>query len=116
MQFMKEAKMRKALTAAMAAITLGGALCATATSVDARPFVGGRGFNGGHFRGGGAVVAGVAGLAIGAALASPYYGGYYGPAYYGPGYYGGPYTCVTTRWVWNPYYGRNVPVRQPYAC
>jgi hypothetical protein len=116
MQFMKEAKMRKALTAAMAAITLGGALCATATSADARPFAGGysHGYYGGHYRGGSAVIAGVAGLAIGAALASnhgPYYGGYYGP-----GYYNGPYTCVTTRWVWDPYYGRTVPVRQPYAC
>ena len=111
--------MRKALTAAMAAITLGGAICATATSADARPFHDSH-FRGG--RGGAAVAAGVVGLALGAAIASdhgPYYRGGYGyygrPAYaygYGPGYG----TCVTTRWVWDPYYGRRVPVSQPYAC
>ena len=106
--------MRKALTAAMAAITLGGAICATATSADARPFRDGH-FRGG--RGGAAVAAGVVGLALGAAIASdhgPYYRGYYGPGYaYGYGPYG---TCVTTRWVWDPYYGRRVPVREPYPC
>lgn len=114
----KEAKMKKILTAAIAAITLGGAVCATATTADARPYAGH--YYGGHYRGGngGAIVAGVAGLAIGAALASNYphyYGGgpYYGPAYYGPAYYG---TCYTTRWAWDPYMGRRVPVQQPYAC
>jgi hypothetical protein len=120
---LKEANMRKALTAAMAAITLGGAVCATATAADARPFHGG--FHGGFHhggRGGAAVAAGVVGLALGAAIASNH-----GP-YYGGGYYGGPYaygygydypyyrTCVTTRWVWDPYVGHRVPVRQPYAC
>ncbi|WP_293370651.1 hypothetical protein [Phenylobacterium sp.] len=108
--------MNKILTAAIAAITLGGAVSATATAADARPY-GGHGNYGGHYgRGyGGAALAGVAGLAIGAAIAGPhYYGGpYYGPAYYGPGYYG---TCYTTRWAWDPYAGRRVPVQQPYAC
>ena len=116
--------MRKALTAAMAAITLGGAICATATAADARPFAGhySHGYYGGHYRGGGsAVVAGVAGSGDQRSPRvnhGPYYGGYGyygGPAYaygYGPGYA----TCVTTRWVWDPYYGRTVPVRQPYAC
>jgi hypothetical protein len=113
----KEAKMNKILTAAIAAITLGGAVSATATAADARPFD--NHFHGGGFhRGnGGAIVAGVAGLAIGAAIAGPhYYGGgpyYGGPAYYGAGYYG---TCYTTRWAWDPYSGRRVPVQQPYAC
>jgi len=108
--------MRKTLTAALAALTLGSAISATAvTGAEARPdghrFYGHRGF--GY---GGAALAGVAGLAIGAAIADRgYYG--YGP-YYGPGYYyGGPYnTCVTTRWVWDPYSGYRVPVRTPYAC
>ncbi len=106
--------MRKTLTAALAALTLGGAISATAvTGAEARPndhhYYGHRG------NGGAALAAGVAGLAIGAAIASdhgPYYRGYYAPGYY----YGGPYTCVTTRWVWDPYYGRRVPVREPYAC
>jgi hypothetical protein len=120
----KEAKMNKLLTAAIAAITLGGAVNATATAADARPY-GGHGYYGGHYghdRGyGGAALAGIAGLAIGAAIASDhphyyrgYYGGpYYGDAYYGPGYYG---TCYTTRWTWDPYIGRRVPVREAYAC
>jgi len=108
--------MRKTLTAALAALTLGGAISATAvTGAEARPFHGHFGHGG---RGGGALVAGVAGLAIGAAIAGdrPYYG-YYGPGpyAYGPGpYYGG--TCFTTRWVWDPYAGRRIPERVPFAC
>lgn len=117
--------MRKTLTAALAALTLGGAISATAVSgADARPYYHGGYYHGGYRGGNGAaVVAGVAGLAIGAALASnhgPYYHGYYGPGYaygpyYGPAYYG-PATCVTTRWVWDPYLGRNIAQRVPYAC
>ena len=127
--------MRKALTAALAALTLGGAVSATAvSSAEARPYYGH--YDGGHYyghRGGngaGLAVAGIAGLALGAALASDhphYYRSYYGPgpyaygpyAYgpgpyaYGPGYYG---TCYTTRWVWDPYVGHRVPVREAYAC
>ena len=114
--------MRKALTAALAALTLGGAVAATATTAaEARPYYGGHYYGHGHYNNGaGLAVAGIAGLAIGAAIASDhprYYGGpgYYapGPYAYGPGYYG---TCYTTRWVWDPYYGRRVPVSQPYAC
>jgi hypothetical protein len=118
----KEAKMNKILTAAIAAITLGGAVSATATAADARPYAGH--YYGGHYGGrgnGAAIVAGVAGLAIGAAIASDHprygygYGGgpYYAPAYYAGGYYG---TCYTTRWAWDPYMGRRVPVREAYAC
>lgn len=112
--------MRKALTAALAALTLAGAVSATAvTSADARPYYHG-GYSYGRGNGGAAVVAGVAGLAIGAALASNHGHYYYGgPAYYyGPPapYYVGPATCYTTRWVWDPYLGRNVPQSIPYAC
>jgi hypothetical protein len=116
---LKEANMRKALTAALAALTLGGAVCATAVPAQAQRFRGD--FHHHGDRGGAAVAAGVLGLALGAAIASDH------RSYYGPGYYyGGPYaygydypyyrTCVTTRWVWDPYIGRRVPVRQPYAC
>ena len=117
--------MRKALTAARAALTLGGAVSATAvTGAEARPYYHGGGYYHGGYRGNGgaAVVAGVAGLALGAALASNhghYYGGYAGPGYYyGPPapYYYGPATCYTTRWVWDPYIGRNVAQSIPYAC
>ncbi len=115
--------MRKTLTAALAALTLGGAISATAvTGAEARPgyYHGGYYHHGGG-RGGVALAAGVAGLAIGAALASDhgYYRGYYGPSYYygppGPYYYG-PATCYATRWVWDPYVGHRVPVREAYAC
>ena len=117
--------MRKALTAAMAAITLGGAVCATAAPAEAQYYRGGYGgYHHHRDNGGAAVAAGVLGLALGAATASDhgyrhsYYDrGYYygGPVYYdyGPSYYR---TCVTTRWVWDPYIGRRVPVRESYAC
>jgi hypothetical protein len=119
--------MRKALTAAMAEITLGGAVCATAAPAEARPHggdYGGHGYYGGyrhHGDGGAAIAAGVVGLALGAALASDHgyhhrgYGYYGAPAYYdyGPSYYR---TCETTRWVWDPYIGRRVPIREAYAC
>jgi hypothetical protein len=114
--------MRKALTAALAALTLGGAISATTvTSAEARPYYGGH-YHGHRGNGAGLAVAGIAGLALGAALASDhphYYRGYYGPGpyaygpYYGPAYYG---TCYTTRWTWDPYIGRRVPVREAYAC
>ena len=119
--------MRKALTAALAAITLGGAVCATAAPADARPHGGyyHGGYYGGHYRhdnGGAAVAAGVVGLALGAALASNSHGyydrGYYAPGYYAPSYYGGYgyRMCESTRWVWDPYIGRRVPVTSRYAC
>lgn len=117
--------MRKVLTAALAAITLGGAICATAAPAEARPH-GGHYYHGGHYRhgnAGAAVAAGVVGLALGAALASnghSYYDrGYYDRGYYAPGYYGPGYgyrTCESTRWVWDPYIGRRVPVTSRYAC
>jgi opacity protein-like surface antigen len=139
-----EEVMRKVLTAALAALTLGGAMAATAVPAQAAPHGGwgGHGYHGGGYHGGGwgghgyrggwghrggyagpAIVAGVAGLALGAALADrPYYGRGYGyngygyegyPAYgygYAPGY------CQADRWVWDPYAGRNVLVRQGYPC
>jgi hypothetical protein len=127
--------MRKVLTAALAAITLGGAVCATAAPAEARDhdhYYGGR-YYGGHRHNdaGAAVAAGVLGLALGAALAGDHgysergYNdrGYYGRGYYDREYYPGDYygyggyrTCETTRWVWDPYIGRRVPVVSRYAC
>lgn len=120
--------MRKVLTAALAAITLGGAVCATAAPAEARDhYYGGGRYYGGHRHNdaGAAVAAGVLGLALGAAIASDhgysnrgYYDrGYYDRGYY-PGYYGygGYRTCETTRWAWDPYIGRRVPVVSRYAC
>jgi hypothetical protein len=120
--------MRKAFTAAIAALTFGAtALTATAPAV-AAPHAGfhGGGFHGG-FRGrgfhGGPFFAGVAGLAIGAALADPYFYGpgpyYYGP--YGPGpYYYGPGPgygfCYSRARVWDPEIGRYVFERARVPC
>jgi hypothetical protein len=102
--------MRKILTAAAVALTMAGSLAATTTPVQAQARHGGGfrggggGFRGGGFRrgrgwrGGGwgwGVGAGLAGFALGSALASPYY---YGPGYYD--YYG----CASR--VWDPYWGR----------
>jgi hypothetical protein len=133
----KEAMMRKVLTAALAAITLGGAVCATAAPAQARDhdrYYGGRYYGGGHRHNdaGVAVAAGVLGLALGAAIAGDrgdYDRGYYGRGYYDRGYgyydrgyspgyygYGGYRTCETTRWVWDPYIGRRVPMVSRYAC
>lgn len=111
--------MRKFITAGLTALTLAGGL--GAASANAQEWRGGHRHDGS----GAAVAAGIAGLAIGAALASDHdrsYGydrhydrGYYRDGYdYGPparayGYYGGrgyydrP-RCVT-RTVWDPYWG-----------
>lgn len=108
----------------MKKIGLGVALGATAMTMvaapaDAQRYRGGyHGYRGGY--GGGAVVAGIAGLAVGAALASNHGGyyrggyGYYGDPYY-RGYYREPYYrgyggCFVER-RWDPYYGRPVHVR-----
>lgn len=119
--------MRKILTGAMAALTLGGGIAATAVPAQAEGWRGGGGHHdGGGWRGGGAgpaIFAGVAGLAIGAALADSHrgYGYGYGPAYYG--YYDGPYdydygyrTCFGRTRVWDPYVGAYVIQRTRYAC
>ena len=82
---------------------------------------GGRGYYGGRGYGGGALLgAGIAGLAVGAALSGPHYGYGYGPRYgygYTPGYYGYGYgTCAVRRSVWDPYYGGYVVRRVPVPC
>ncbi len=84
--------MKKILTGALAALTVGGVVLGGASTASAREWHGGGG------NAGAAVAAGIAGLAIGAALASSnhgYYGSSYAPAYgyygrsYAPAYYGG---------------------------
>lgn len=130
--------MRKFLTAAVAALTLGGAMVVTTAPAEARPH-GWGGYGGGYggyryydhhgSNAGVAVAAGIAGLAVGAALASPrpYYNGYYGGDYYGRGYaypssgyyyYPAPAyrVCSGGHWVWDPYAGRDIWVRDRYYC
>lgn len=108
--------MRKILTAALAALTIGGAAVATTTPASAAPYGGYHGGYGhGYGRGVGpgvAIGAGLLGLAVGASLAQPHYA--YGPGYYaGPGYYGYPGEC-RAHYRWDPYAGRYVPIERCY--
>ena len=103
--------MKKLLTGGLAALTLGGAVVAGAAPASAHGWGAGP-----------AVAAGIAGLAVGAAIASgphAYYappGYYYGPP---PGYYVGPayYTYwhgCRVHWRWDHHWGRYVRVRACY--
>ena len=103
--------MNKILTGALAAATLGGVVLGGASTASAREWHGGNG--------GAAVAAGIAGLAIGAALASNnhgYYGGYYAPApAYGYGYgYGYGYRHCRLESRWNYRWGGYERVRVCY--
>lgn len=137
--------MRKILASALAAVTFGGALAATAGPAQAEHYYYGHRHHDGSDRAAVAVAAGIAGLALGAALSSrgsdrddryydrPYRGSYYyrnGYAYDGydrGGYYNRPYAyddgysyrpnvCVTRDRVWDPYIGRPVYIERRYAC
>jgi hypothetical protein len=129
--------MRKFIASALAALTFGGAVMATAApaQADSRHH---RSYYRHHHSGGNtaatAAIAGIAGLAIGAALAdgngrsrsSSYYSrGYYDNGYrYDPrydGYYGdyydrGPRICISRERVWDPYIGRRVSIERRYRC
>ncbi len=101
--------MKKIITGAMAALTLGsGAIAGPASA---------RGWH--HDNDAGVAIAGgLVGLALGAAIASSshphYYGGYYdGGYYYGPAYGG---VCVGRRTVWDPYWGGYRVRTFRYAC
>lgn len=124
--------MRKPFAAGMAALTFAGAVATAAlpTAAAADPhYRGGYGYGYDHHRShrgndaaGAAIVAGIAGLALGAALSNNHssYGyydrGYYGRGYYDDSYYARPRICSTERWVWDPYIGRRVPIRERYYC
>jgi hypothetical protein len=104
--------MKKIITGALAALTLGGVVLGGASEASAR----------GWGWGPGAAIAGITGLAVGAAIASdhPYYSPapvYYGgppPAYYdGPVYYG-YYGHCRAEWRWSPRWGHYERVRACY--
>jgi hypothetical protein len=125
--------MRKFMTSALAAVTFAGAVAATATPAAADHYR--RTYYRSH-RGSdaaaAAIVAGVAGLAIGSALSSNggsrtyYRERYYDRPYYGRSYYGGSYyydddyyrprICISRERVWDPYIGRRVVIQREYHC
>ena len=112
--------MNTKMKAGVAALLAVGSIAASAAPANAYGYYGhggwgGRGYYGGRGYGGGALLgAGIAGLALGAALSGPHYGyGYgYGPRYYGYGYG----ACAVRRSVWDPYYGGYVVRRVPVPC
>lgn len=125
--------MRKVLTTALAAVTAAGAVLATAAPAQADRYRHHRHNNDGD-EVAAAILGGVAGLALGAALSSKgdrrdrgYYSGYsYDPRYdsYRGGYYRDSYrapryayrTCITRDRVYDPYIGRRVTIERRYAC
>jgi len=122
--------MKKVIASALAAVTFGGAVVASAAPAAAQPYR--HYYGGGHYyrHGGGdaagaAAIAGIAGLAIGAAIAGNNHShSYYRNSYYdgGYGYYGRPYgyyaprTCISQERVWDPYIGHHVYVERRYPC
>ncbi|TAJ74789.1 MAG: hypothetical protein EPO51_01650 [Phenylobacterium sp.] len=134
--------MRKALTTTLAAVTAVGAVLATAAPAEAQRY---RYYDRHHHHGGGgdataaAIIGGVAGLALGAAIAGNNDGrrdrGYYSSGYaydprydsYRGGYYRDSYyreyrpryayrTCISRDRVYDPYIGRRVTIERRYAC
>ena len=133
--------MSKTLASAMAAVTLVGAICATALPAQARDHDHGYGYGYGHDHDGGygdrgyendhdrrgrdnsgvAIAAGVLGLALGAALLSNGHRTYSSNSYYDRGDYDRydepTYrVCEASRWIWDPYIGERVLIRSRYAC
>jgi hypothetical protein len=107
--------MRKLIAAGLAALTVAGGL--SAAPAQAQYHRDWDDYHRHHDNSGAAVAAGIAGLALGAALADNGRGRYaegyyYGPPayaydyYYGPNYYGQRH--CSTREVWDPYIGRYV--------
>ena len=136
--------MKKLLTATIAAVMAAGAIAASAGSAQAEPYRYHRDRNNNNDAAAAAIVGGVLGLALGAAIAGSnkdrgyynngYSSGYYNNSYYGGGsryydnrYYGGRYaqpyayghaprTCVSRDRVYDPYIGRRVTIERRYAC
>lgn len=127
--------MNKFLTKAAMGLTLGATALTAAAPAEAQRY---RGYYGRHHDGSGVAVAGIAGLAIGAALASSANDRYYRDSYYrdrgyaydyddryyrqrgyypNDGYYAYRYRdrrdCRVER-RWDPYWGRNVRVQVCY--
>ncbi len=101
--------MKKILTGALAALTIGGALAASTVPASAEPW---RGHDHGwHGRGWGYGAAGLVGLATGVAIANSYDRPYYAPP---PYYYGPPVPRCRVEMRWNPGWGGYDRVRVCY--
>lgn len=130
--------MRKIITSALAAVTAAGAVLATAAPAQADRYRHHRNRNNDDAVAA-AVIGGVAGLALGAALSNGDRRrdrGYYDRRYYDNGYRydprydsyrgGRPYayyggrdryrTCISRDRVYDPYIGRRVTIERRYAC
>jgi hypothetical protein len=136
--------MRKVLTTAIAAVTAAGAVLATAAPAEAQRYRHHRHHGGNDDEVAAAIIGGVAGLALGAAIAGngsnrsrgyyyddrdsydprydSYRGGYYRDGYYRDGYYRerprryAYRTCISRDRVYDPYIGRRVTIERRYAC
>jgi hypothetical protein len=136
--------MRKILASTLAAVTAVGAVLATAAPAQAERDRYSRHHHDNDDEVAAAVLGGVAGLALGAALSSGsrsryydngyyrsspyrsgyydrrYYGGYYDRGYYPRSYaydyYDRPRVCISRDRVWDPYIGRRVVIERRYAC
>jgi hypothetical protein len=137
--------MRKFVAPALAALMVGGPVLALASPAEADGYRRGRHHHR-YYKNDNdvavAAIAGIAGLALGAALAdgsrrsgyysrsygyqngyayNPYHdsysGGYYRRGYYGDhGYRYRERTCITRERVWDPYIGRHVRIERRYPC
>lgn len=111
--------MTKMITKVGLGITLAATALTAAAPADAQRWRGR--YNRGGDVAGAALVGGIVGLGVGAAIASnrgPYYGGGYYPGYYGPAYYGPRVVYaprVYRRAYWGPrgYYARPYRYRGP---
>ncbi|TPG39174.1 hypothetical protein EAH79_14940 [Sphingomonas koreensis] len=114
------------LKKAVLGVTLGAATMAmtTAPAQAQRYRHYGHGYHRGGNTAGAAILGGIVGLGVGAAIASDHRGRYYDngyyapppppPGYYGQGYYGGGYAYRPRCFMqnrWDPYYGQYVPVQ-----
>ena len=115
--FLKKAAVGIGLGVAAVAMT-----AAPAQARHYRGYHGYHGYHGGYYHhgdaAGAAILGGIVGLGVGAAIADRgdrgYYDGYYAPPPPPPGYYGYRYDyqpACWTQWRWDPYWHRNVPVR-----
>lgn len=131
--------MRNLISSTLAAVTFAGAITATATPAFADSYHHRRHKNNNDDVAAAAIFAGVAGLAIGAAIADkgndhsrsryddayrysngygydPRSDRYYGGYHHRPGHHDRTRVCTVTERDWDPYLGRYVKTKRRYPC